>query len=142
MSSYWEEVVRDMDSNPERWDMQLPAVATYGGGGGVMVGTRDALRKTQNYPVIADVDDMVVGWTHFAPFVRFMVNAPKHKKQVSNVEFCGNLGCWHHLQLLYVFQNDMSQYADDEELKGAAFRYAGQDLPKLPYLKISSHERK
>lgn len=135
MSTYWDELHREMDSRPELYEIDLVAP------GGVMVGTRQGLRDS-DYQVIADVDDMVVGWTHFAPFVRFMVNGPKHKKQVSNVEYCGNEGCMRHLQLLLCFRNDVSKYTDDPKLLEAASRYSGQTLPKLPYLKISSYGAK
>ena len=69
------------------------------------------LAYTYDKVITARVDGEWVGWGSTRGFIYYYCNKGKHKKNIEDVTYWGNVGCKYHLQLQYCLQGK-----DAEEL--------------------------
>ena len=95
------------------------------------------LVKNYDKVITARIDGEWVGWGCAIDFIKYYCNSGKHKKNIKDVTYWGNIGCRNHWSLQYCLQCvPIDEIVNDdllskEEYKNwIAYRY-GKKLPRV-----------
>lgn len=95
------------------------------------------LVKNYDKIITARVDGEWVGWGSVYGFIHYYCNKGKHKKEIEDVTYWGNVGCRNHLSLQYCLQGaTIDELVDDDLLTKEDYkiwighRY-GKKLPRV-----------
>lgn len=99
--------------------------------------TELSLVKDYDKVVTARIDGEWVGWGSTRGFIYFYCNKGKHKKNIQDVTYWGNVGCRNHWSLQYCLQGaTIDELVDDDLLSKEEYKHwigyrYGKKLPRV-----------
>ena len=99
--------------------------------------TELSLVKDYDKVVTARIDGEWAGWGSTRGFIYFYCNKGKHKKNIQDVTYWGNVGCRNHWSLQYCLQGaTIDEIVDDDLLSKEEYKHwigyrYGKKLPRV-----------